>query len=272
MLLRLASAAVALPIVLFLIHLGGWYFLGLMVVAAFICMMEFTAMTMPGDRPAQIVITLIGAAIVPATLMGEIATAHGFAALAVVVLFILLFFLFRTGDIATVSNRIGASFAGIIWAGGLLATVACLRLLPGGVGWLIIACALAWGSDTGGYFAGKYLGKKKLYEKVSPKKTWAGSIGGILSATAIAFLMREIVGEPAISNTHLLIVAPIGAALGHMGDLAESLLKRSTGVKDSGSIMPGHGGLLDRVDALLFTGTWLYAYAVIVLALVPSWM
>ena len=153
-----------------------------------------------------------------------------------------------------------------------MSVVATLRFLPGGLGWIYLACCLAWGSDTGGYFAGRYLGKRKLYPAVSPKKTWAGSIGGVISATGIVFFFQWLLGQPVVDPIHLAIVSPIGAAIGQMGDLAESLLKRSTGVKDSGTIMPGHGGLFDRVDALLFTSPVLLAYAVIGAGQTPVWM
>jgi phosphatidate cytidylyltransferase len=131
---------------------------------------------------------------------------------------------------------------------------------------------LAWGSDTGAYFAGKYLGKQKLYEKVSPKKTWAGAIGGVITATLGAFGLTYLYGAPKIDPIHLALIAPVATVLGQIGDLAESLLKRSVGVKDSGKIMPGHGGLLDRVDALVFAGPALLAYAMLVLQQVPTYV
>jgi phosphatidate cytidylyltransferase len=136
---------------------------------------------------------------------------------------------------------------------------------------MLLACVLSWGSDTGAYFAGRAIGGPKLYEKVSPKKTWAGAIGGVLAATAGAFALAGTVG-PAVDPAHLAVIAPVASAFGQVGDLAESLLKRSVGVKDSGRIMPGHGGLLDRVDALIFAGPVLFCYAVLVLGVPVTWL
>jgi phosphatidate cytidylyltransferase len=119
---------------------------------------------------------------------------------------------------------------------------------------------LSWLADTGGYFAGRAFGKRKLYEKVSPKKTVEGAIGGLLGATAGA-VFTSLVLLPELPVAHAVALGLVGGALGQMGDLTESLVKRATGVKDSGSIVPGHGGILDRIDALFFTSaiTWLYA-------------
>ena len=118
---------------------------------------------------------------------------------------------------------------------------------------------IAWLGDTGGYFAGRYLGKTKLYEAVSPKKTregFFGSLGGAVCGSLLAHFWYL----PTLPLVHGLLLAVVGGALGQMGDLVESLLKRSTGIKDSGSIVPGHGGLLDRVDALLVVSPIVYLY------------
>jgi len=147
-----------------------------------------------------------------------------------------------------------------------------LRLLPEGASWVLQACVLSWGSDTGAYFAGRFLGKKKLYEQVSPKKTWAGAIGGVFSATLMALGFQHFFGPTNLSMVELTVVGAVASILGQTGDLCESLLKRSVGVKDSGKIMPGHGGLLDRIDALLFVSPFLLAYAVVVRGLPLTWL
>ncbi len=118
---------------------------------------------------------------------------------------------------------------------------------------------VAFLSDTGAYFAGRFFGKHKLSPKLSPKKTIEGSIGGLIAATAGAIVLQQTLLDH-VPLLHIAILAPIAAAFGQAGDLLESLLKRSCGVKDSGKIMPGHGGLLDRSDALLFTSTAVFAY------------
>lgn len=109
---------------------------------------------------------------------------------------------------------------------------------------------ILWLNDTGAYFTGKFLGRTKLYEKVSPNKTWEGLVGGIVFAIAAGFLWSKY--SLALDQTQWVTVAAIIAVFANIGDLFESHLKRSYGVKDSGTIIPGHGGVLDRFDGLLF--------------------
>jgi phosphatidate cytidylyltransferase len=272
MLMRAISALIALPIALTLIHMGGWWFAGLLVFATGVCSYEFAMMSNPKDRPTAIVCaTLAGAAII-AIAKGWVLRPEALPLVAMTLLGLILWFLFRPGAIETAGHRLGVTITGLFWSVLFMAGLMCLRLTPDGLAWLYLACGLAWGSDTGAYFAGKYLGKRKLYPAVSPNKTWAGAVGGVISATIIAVIIQKIFSAPAIPLEHMLVIAPIGAALGQMGDLCESLIKRSMGVKDSGKIMPGHGGLLDRVDALFFTGTWLFVYAFVVAKAQAQWL
>lgn len=268
---RLISALVALPIVLYLIHIGGWAFGGLVLFVGLACLYEFMGMTQPKDGLTRLVMTGLGGLLMVGIMTGQVATLGGMVAVFVLPIFVVVYFLFRTGDMETVGARASFAFLGLFWAGALLAITASLRALPGGDGWLILACVLAWGSDTGGYFAGRFLGKHKLYPKVSPKKTWEGSVGGVIAATGGAFICRAVLG-PSVDTMHLLIMAPLAASFGQIGDLAESMLKRTVNVKDSGTIMPGHGGLFDRVDALIFVGPILFAYATLVLGQPLDWL
>jgi phosphatidate cytidylyltransferase len=121
--------------------------------------------------------------------------------------------------------------------------------------------AITFGADTGAYFAGRLFGRHKLYEKVSPKKTIEGAVGGLAAGIGFAFLGRAIApGLGDLTPLDAILLGGVGAALGIVGDLFESLLKRSSGVKDSGDLIPGHGGVLDRIDALLFVGPFVYFY------------
>lgn len=109
---------------------------------------------------------------------------------------------------------------------------------------------LIWTNDTMAYFVGSQLGRRKLFERISPKKTWEGTIGGgictVLMAWGLSFLIKDF------SQTQWLVLGVVAAVFGTLGDLVESMLKRSVGVKDSGNLLPGHGGLLDRFDAFIF--------------------
>ena len=115
-----------------------------------------------------------------------------------------------------------------------------------------------WINDTGAYFVGSFFGKHKLYKKISPNKTWEGTLGGIVLCIALAFIVAKIF--PALPQVHLLAISIIVAVFGNLGDLVESMLKRMAGVKDSGTLMPGHGGVLDRFDSLFFATPFVFCY------------
>lgn len=172
-----------------------------------------------------------------------------------------LYYLFRFGDQSTVAPRLMATVTGIVYA-GLLATFLSLAKRDfGSHGGAVVVLMLliAWFGDTGGYFAGRFIGGAKLYPAVSPKKTWAGSIGGVAGSVG-AVLLLKFVALDYLTFVDVVLIGIPGAALGQLGDLAESLIKRSTGVKDSGSLLPGHGGILDRIDAVLFIAPYVYLY------------
>jgi phosphatidate cytidylyltransferase len=162
--------------------------------------------------------------------------------------------------------RVAWLIAGPLYVGVLLGTIGKLHTLEHGGAWVLLAMWLAWASDTGGYFAGRYFGKTKLYPAVSPSKTVQGSIGGLLGSLT-GGLAAHFWFLPTLPLLDAVVLALAAGALGQMGDLVESLIKRSTKVKDSGHILPGHGGLLDRVDALMFTGTACLIYATWILPL-----
>lgn len=124
----------------------------------------------------------------------------------------------------------------------------------------------SWALDTGAYFVGKFYGKNKLAPRLSPGKTWEGSIGGFTSALIIAAVAAAIIHMP---QPHGLILGALIGIFGQIGDLTESAIKREIGVKDFGSVIPGHGGIMDRLDSLVFTAPIAYWYIVTFL---PSWI
>lgn len=259
---RLLTAAVAAPLLLSLIYLGppwGWaLFVGL---ACGVGSLELYGMTHPGDRVSQVVCT--------ALTLGLMAVLWFFGADAralLAVIFVLpicavLLALWRLGEMQTAALRMMAVVFGPLWLGGGLGAAVLVHRDGGadGPGFVLLSLMLSWLSDTGAYFAGRFLGKRKLYEAVSPKKTVAGAFGGIGGAVAGA-LLAHFFYLKSLPLGHAVGLAVVAGAVGQAGDLGESLLKRSFGVKDSGGIIPGHGGLLDRVDALLFTSALSYIY------------
>jgi phosphatidate cytidylyltransferase len=128
-----------------------------------------------------------------------------------------------------------------------------------GSGWVILVCALSWMSDTGAYFAGRFLGRHKLAPDISPSKTWEGFFGGMAAAVGAAFFTK-LVALHDLTAVDCVILGVVAGVAGPAGDLAESMIKRSYRVKDSGNLLPGHGGMMDRVDAMVFNALAVYAY------------
>ena len=166
-------------------------------------------------------------------------------------------------DLRRGAEQAGFAALGPTHVGLSLASIVLLHRLPGesGFGWIFVLLAVTWGNDTGAYFAGRFLGKHKLYEKVSPKKTWEGFWGGMAAATLLAVIVGFTPLLPEFRVEDAIVVGVVAGLLGPLGDLAESMMKRAFHVKDSGRIMPGHGGLYDRLDALLFNAPWVVVYA-----------
>lgn len=270
-------AVVAVPILLLVLYYQRpeptW---ALMFAASVLAMREFFAMTLPpADRTAALVMGGLAAAcfywLEPAALPTQLpmalhrAAADGAAlVLAAAVVIPGIYYLFSFRDLPSVAGRWAATIAGIVYCGFLTMYLAKLKLIggPRGGDAVLIVLLIAWVADTGGYFAGRFLGRAKLYEAVSPKKTWAGAWGGLLgSVTGVAVLKLGFAHW--LTWVDVFALAIPGGILGQLGDLAESLIKRSVGVKDSGALLPGHGGILDRIDAVLFIAPYVYGYLVI---------
>lgn len=257
---RALSGLVALPLVALLIL---WErriaFGGIMAVCSTIGMLEYTAMLLPSvTKGHRAILVAAGVGLTCGLyLRPELALIWFLAALIVGATSVLL----SPGEITGAGARLGLCILGIVYVGGLTAPLALLhRTLPDGPRWVLTAIAATFGNDTGAYFAGRALGRHKLYPTISPGKTVEGAFGGLAAATLVLFVIRATF-FPALTVADCLLVAVPGSILGPVGDLVESMLKRSAGVKDSGHLIPGHGGLLDRLDALLFVGAWIYVYA-----------
>ena len=135
-----------------------------------------------------------------------------------------------------------------------------LLRLDSGAAWIMMALLITFASDTSAFFVGRAVGRHRLAPYISPKKSWEGAAGGLLGAVATGALLVPLLGLPSSVGAGALI-GGLGSLAGQAGDLAESLIKRQAGVKDSGHIIPGHGGLLDRADSLLFTAPVVYYLA-----------
>jgi phosphatidate cytidylyltransferase len=263
---RLLTALVGVPTIIALLYVVpplGFYVLVITCVS--IGSWELLAMTHPDDKVSRV----FGLLLCQAVSLGVYLGVHEARALLVMLVGVpalsLLFTLWRLGDMSTAAIRaFGLAFAPVFVAAPLTLLAVTQRDFGRhvGPGLCLMAFMFAWFADTGGYFGGRFFGKHKLYEAVSPKKTVEGAIGGFIGAV-IGALMASLGYLREIPLTHTVPLALFAGALGMAGDLGESLIKRSMGVKDSGAIVPGHGGILDRADALIFTSVAVYAYAVV---------
>jgi phosphatidate cytidylyltransferase len=258
---RVASAVILFPLAVGLTVMGGWPFALLAALAAALAGAELLLMSGPLRAPEGFAVAVTGLVPVLAALgtTGELLPGWSGLALAGATVALLILLLLDRGELAAVPARAGRAVLAWLYCGLLIAAVVGLRLSHG-VGWVIMAFVVTWANDTFAYFAGLLLGRHPLNARVSPKKTWegfaGGAVGSILGAVAVRALLL-----PGVSLGSVVALGAGGAVLGPMGDLVESLLKRASGVKDSGRLIPGHGGLLDRIDALLFVGPWVYVFA-----------
>lgn len=260
---RILAAVIGLLVLIPALVWGGTTAVEIIIpIAIVISIGEYARMAHPDDHrvASGLLAVLIGLVYSTALYVGDrwIGVVSG-----LVVVLAMTITTFRPGPIETAADRAGRLLLGVGWLSAGYASLALLRRLDHGLAWVFLSLALAWMADTGGYFAGRFFGKTKLYEKISPKKTVEGYIGGLFGATAGVFVIRAL-ALPELSVVDSLILGVVVGTLGVVGDLAESMLKRTFQVKDSGTIMPGHGGLLDRVDSVLFIAPALYAYAVFV--------
>ncbi|MGA7240980.1 MAG: phosphatidate cytidylyltransferase [Bryobacteraceae bacterium] len=166
----------------------------------------------------------------------------------------------RVDDIAHALPRSALLVTGIVYVFGAWKCAIVLHRLN--VHWLMYALILNWVGDIGAYYVGRAFGKHRLAERVSPKKTWEGAIAAVVTAVLVAgaYLVYFV---PTIGIVEAIVLTAAANIAGQLGDLCESAMKRGAGVKDSGSILPGHGGLLDRVDSTLFSLPVVYAFALL---------
>jgi phosphatidate cytidylyltransferase len=157
---------------------------------------------------------------------------------------------------------------GILYVGITLSTLVATRAMPGGELLILFVLLVTWAADTGAYYAGTMWGRHLLAPAISPKKSYEGLIGGAVLALGVS-LLAQIWLLPQWSVLDAIALGLLLTATGLLGDLCESAIKRSVGVKDSGNLLPGHGGMLDRIDSLLFTAPTFYYYVIVVHGFAP---
>jgi phosphatidate cytidylyltransferase len=256
---RILVAAVALPLVLGLVWLGGWWVFALAAAVGLLAMHEYALMTRP-LRP----LVIAGYASIAACLLGTQLGGLGWGTagfLSVLPLSFLLKGIADTKQSATVA--IASTTLGAAWIGLGLAHLLLLRAIPHDARLASYAVLLAiFAGDTFAYLVGRLAGRHKLAPAISPGKTWEGFLGGTAATVFVAWIALYNDRHEFLPNWQAIVLGVVIAVAGPVGDLFESALKRDMRVKDTGRLMGGHGGMLDRVDSLLFAGVasyWLLA-------------
>jgi phosphatidate cytidylyltransferase len=256
---RILTAVLGLPLFIWMLAKGEQWMVGLFfLVCVGFCTYEISHMILPkldevfsGEKASPVppmlvrIYTFVGMVVFLGSCFEE--WAKPLIAVAFINILILPAF-FNHPRIEVAMGRIlGCQFS---LAYGVLPWFAMWELYKLGVTHFIFLLMVSWFGDTGGYFGGRFLGKRKMAESISPKKTWEGAICGLIASTGAAFFCHYLLGLPRLEL--LLLASVLGGIAGQIGDLFESICKRFSGVKDSGHVFPGHGGFLDRVDAVIF--------------------
>ena len=250
-------ALIMVPPVLLLIILGPPSILQLMVLlATFLGLREYYNLVLPHskrtERVAGIGLGLILSIIISSGAM------RGIPLLLVIILLALsVLYMAISEDLSSVTSKMGMTFFGLFFIGFLLAYVSLIRKLPNGRLWVLFLIATVWAGDISALLIGSFFGKHKLYPKISPNKTFEGLGGSILGSIIVA-LAYALVFLPRLQKGICILLAIGIGILGQLGDFTESMLKRSAHVKDSGTLIPGHGGMLDRLDSFLFSAPFLH--------------
>ncbi|SNB46391.1 phosphatidate cytidylyltransferase [Geobacter sp. DSM 9736] len=247
----------ALPLlILFILKAGPFPFACLISLFSFLGLREFYAMAIPA-RWGEGMAAAVTGGLLPLALLTSDPYRLFISGLTVLVLMSGLLFLFRFREMKAVAGEISFLATGFLYVPLLLCHFILLRLLPLGTSWIFLLLVIVMAGDTFAYYVGSSFGRHKLYPAVSPNKSIEGALGGVAGSLTGALICKATF-FPELSVAAAVVAAILLGVLGQLGDLFESMLKRSFGVKDSGTIVPGHGGILDRLDSMLFAAPAAY--------------
>ncbi len=275
---RTMTAAVFVAVLLSCIFYNYLSFTGLFFVVSVWGLYEFYQLAEKlGAKPYKVVGLISGAFLFGLAALANVSSEISWLSISLFPVFLVtLFFIFVIGLFDNKPNtilNITYTIAGIIYAVvpfSILLFISCYgntvspRLDIASYNYHLVLgiILLIWSCDVFAYLVGSLIGKNKLYERISPGKTWEGSIGASILTIGSAILISQWFHE--LAMIHWIVIAVIVCVFGTIGDLVESMLKRQAGVKDSGKIMPGHGGILDRFDSLLFVAPFVYCYLILI--------
>jgi phosphatidate cytidylyltransferase len=267
---RLITAIIGVPVVLLAIYWGGIPFFILMAGVVFLATNEYFYLAKTGGYASQPIVGLVTGMVVflsiflNSTSFGVKMVNNG-TPLIISIAFIPIF----AREILKINRQkviesIAITFFGAFFVPWTLGHLVLLRSIrPAGMSCVLYLFIIIWMLDTGAYVVGKKIGKMKLAETVSPKKTVAGAVGGSATAVVVSIIMYFVFLKRYFSLPEIMALGLIISVLSQFSDLSESLLKRDVGVKDSADLLPGHGGMLDRFDSFLFTAPLFYYYLTI---------
>lgn len=254
---RLLTAAVALPLLIFLIHSAPeWGFSSAILVLTGVGLYEYFSLTRAQCSLSPVIGGLWGMLVALSMLSGDARLIGAVFILGFVLVFILSL---RDRQPARGIQTTSLYVLGVVYIGFLFPHLLWIHRGPEGAGWVFFILLVAMLGDTGGYAVGRIWGKRKLLPHISPSKTIEGSVGSI-GGSCVAALVAWQYLLPNRSALELVLLALLMGVLAQLGDLCESALKRACSAKDSGRVFPGHGGVLDRIDSLLFPGAFIYYY------------
>lgn len=261
---RWATGVIAVPILFFIIAYGSeTIFALLIIIVTLVGVMEYNRMVFGTALLREKVETLTVALLI------LIAVTTGDRVLLVAILSFtvmtsLMLNLLRIKEEGLDMIRVGKVILGVVYVPLLMSHFILVRQEPAGIRWIFFILVLAFSGDIAAYYVGKKLGRRKLLPEVSPGKTLEGTIGLVIGSIIGCLLFRQLF-FPMLPVLHTVILGLVGSVAGQLGDLCESALKRAAGVKDSGTLLPGHGGILDRLDCLMFVTPFVYYYRVLIL-------